>query len=178
MPLPAPIRQRFTKGEDMIKKFMCLMAALVMVSACDTTGVDDGSADANGAGAGGKMGVARPGTQEDLVVNVGDRVFFGFDKADLSAEARATLDRQSAWMKKYPSVSITMEGHADERGTREYNLALGERRATAAKNYLVASGVDAERVKTVSYGKERPAVLGSNEAAWAQNRRAVSVIAQ
>jgi len=172
------IRQRFTKGEAMLKKFMCLMAALVMVSACDTTGTDDGSAGANGAGAGGKMGVARPGTQEDLVVNVGDRVFFGFDKTDLSAEARATLDRQSAWMKKYPSVKITMEGHADERGTREYNLALGERRATAAKNYLVAAGITADRVKTVSYGKERPAVLGSNEAAWAQNRRAVSVIAQ
>jgi len=163
----------------MLKKFMCLMAALVMVSACDTTGTDDGSAGANGAGAGGnKMGVARPGTQEDLVVNVGDRVFFGFDKSDLSAEARATLDRQSAWMKKYPTVKITMEGHADERGTREYNLALGERRATAAKNYLVAAGITADRVKTVSYGKERPAVLGSNEAAWAQNRRAVSVIAQ
>lgn len=162
----------------MLKKFMCLMAALVMVSACDTTGTDDGSAGVDGAGAGGKMGVARPGSQEDLVVNVGDRVFFGFDKSDLSAEARATLDRQSAWMKKYPSVSITLEGHCDERGTREYNLALGERRASAAKNYLVASGVDASRVKTVSYGKERPAVLGSNEAAWAQNRRAVSVIAQ
>jgi len=163
----------------MIKKFMCLMAALVMVSACDTTGVDDGSAGADGMdGAGGKMGVARPGTQEDLVVNVGDRVFFDFDKSDLTAEARATLDRQSAWLKKYPSVAITMEGHCDERGTREYNLALGERRATSAKNYLVASGVDASRVKTVSYGKERPAVLGSNEAAWAQNRRSVSVIAQ
>lgn len=163
----------------MLKKFMCLMAALVMVSACDTTGVDDGSAGADGANsAGGKMGVARPGSQEDLVVNVGDRVFFGFDKSDLSAEARATLDRQSAWLKKYPSVSIVMEGHCDERGTREYNLALGERRAAAAKNYLVASGIEAGRIKTVSYGKERPAVLGSNEASWAQNRRAVSVIAQ
>jgi len=161
----------------MFKKLMCLMAALVMVSACDTTGTDDGSAGANGA-AGGKMGVARPGSQEDLVVNVGDRVFFGFDKSDLSAEARATLDRQSAWMKKYPAVKITLEGHCDERGTREYNLALGERRASAAKNYLVASGVTADRVKTVSYGKERPAVVGSNEASWAQNRRAVSVIAQ
>ena len=161
----------------MLKKFMCLTAALVMLAACDTTGDEDGMGGANGANAG-KMGAARPGTQEDLVVNVGDRVFFGFDKSDLSSEARATLDRQSAWMKKYPSVKITMEGHADERGTREYNLALGERRAAAAKNYLVAAGIAADRVKTVSYGKERPAVLGSNEAAWAQNRRAVTVVAQ
>lgn len=174
------IRQRFTKGENMFKKFMCLMAALVMVSACDTTGSDEGLGGADGAsgGAGGKMGVARPGTQEDLVVNVGDRVFFGFDKSDLTAEARATLDRQAAWMKKYPAVKATMEGHCDERGTREYNLALGERRAAAAKNYLVAAGIAADRVKTVSYGKERPAVLGSNEAAWAQNRRAVTVVMQ
>ncbi len=164
----------------MFKKFMCLMAALVLVAACDTTSDSDGLNNANGAnGAGaGKSSVARPGSQEDLVVNVGDRVFFGFDKSDLSAEARATLDRQVSWLKKYPSVSVTVEGHCDERGTREYNLALGERRATAAKNYIVAAGVDAARVKTVSYGKERPAVLGSNEAAWAQNRRAVTVVAQ
>ena len=156
----------------MFKKFLCLMAALVLVAACDTTGSDNGAAGANG------KTVARPGTQEDLVVNVGDRVFFGFDKSDLSAEARATLDRQVVWLKKYASLKVTIEGHADERGTREYNLALGERRATAAKNYLVAAGINADRVKTVSYGKERPAVLGSNEAAWAQNRRAVTVVTQ
>ncbi len=161
----------------MFKKFMCLMAALVLVSACDTTGSSDGTSGANGAN-GSKMGAARPGTQEDLVVNVGDRVFFGFDKSDLTAEARATLDRQAAWMKKYPAIKVTVEGHADERGTREYNLALGERRASAAQNYLVAAGVSADRVKTVSYGKERPAVLGSNEAAWAQNRRSVTVVTQ
>ncbi|NTU76395.1 MAG: peptidoglycan-associated lipoprotein Pal [Alphaproteobacteria bacterium] len=161
----------------MFKKFLCLMAALVMVAACDTTGTGEGDGGAGGAN-GGKMGAARPGTQEDLVVNVGDRVFYGFDKSDLTAEARATLDRQAAWLKKYPSVKVTMEGHADERGTREYNLALGERRATAAKNYLVAAGITSDRVKTVSYGKERPAVLGSNETAWAQNRRAVTVVTQ
>jgi peptidoglycan-associated lipoprotein len=163
----------------MIKKFLCLMAALVLVSACDTTADDEGSNNANAlANGAGKAAVARPGTQEDLVVNVGDRVFFGFDKSDVSAEARATLDRQAAWLKKYPSVKVTVEGHCDERGTREYNLALGERRATSAKNYLVAAGISADRLKTVSYGKERPAVLGSNEAAWAQNRRAVTVVAQ
>ncbi|MDD3288579.1 MAG: peptidoglycan-associated lipoprotein Pal, partial [Alphaproteobacteria bacterium] len=131
----------------------------------------------NGANGAGK-GIARPGTQEDLTVNVGDRVFFGFNKSDLSPEARATLDRQAAWLKKYATIKVTVEGHADERGTREYNLALGERRAVAAKNYLVAAGITADRVKTVSYGKERPAVLGSNEAAWAQNRRAVAVVLQ
>jgi peptidoglycan-associated lipoprotein len=162
----------------MFKKILCLMAALVLVSACDTTGSDEGANAANGANGANKAAVARPGTQEDLVVNVGDRVFFAFDKSDVSAEARATLDRQAAWLKKYPTVKVTLEGHADERGTREYNLALGERRATAAKNYLVAAGIAADRVKTISYGKERPAVLGSNEAAWAQNRRAVTVVTQ
>ena len=160
----------------MFKKVMCLMAALVLVSACDSMG--SGSGDGMNGGAGGKMGAAKPGTQEDLVVNVGDRVFFDYNESDLKPEARATLDRQAAWMKKYGSVSVTIEGHCDERGTREYNLALGERRATAVKNYLVADGVPADRVKTISYGKERPAVLGSNEAAWAQNRRGVSVVSQ
>lgn len=161
----------------MFKKFLCLMAALVLVAACDTTGSTDG---AGGAG-GGRMGAggpARPGTQEDLVVNVGDRVFFDFDSSDLKPEARATLDRQASWLKKYGAVRVTIEGHCDERGTREYNLALGERRATAVKNYLAAEGIKADRVKVVSYGKERPAVLGSNEASWAQNRRGVTVVTQ
>jgi len=167
----------------MFKRYMCLMAALVLVSACSTTGADEGvggagGMNANGTTANGSANAANPGTQEDLVVNVGDRVFFGFNKTDLSAEARATLDRQSTWLKQYPSVQISLEGHCDERGTREYNLALGERRANSAKNYLVAAGVTANRITTVSYGKERPAVLGSNEAAWAQNRRAVSIIVQ
>ena len=160
----------------MFKKIMCLMAALVLVSACDTTGDNEGNGGANGAG--GMKGAARPGTQEDMVVNVGDRVFFGFDKSDLTTEAQATLNRQAAWLKKYATAKVTIEGHCDERGTREYNLALGERRATAAKNYLVAAGIPAARISTVSYGKERPAVVGSNEAAWAQNRRDVTVVAQ
>ena len=166
----------------MIKKLMCLMAALVLVAACDTTGSNDGDGGANGMGGnggnGGKMGAAHPGTQEDLVVNVGDRVFFGLDKSDLSSEAQATLDRQAAWLKKYGSVKISVEGHCDERGTREYNLALGERRATAVKNYLVAAGIASSRVSTISYGKERPAVVGSNDQAWAQNRRGVTVVSQ
>jgi peptidoglycan-associated lipoprotein len=162
----------------MFKKLLCLMATLVLVSACDTTGVSEGEGGANGgaAGIGAGKGAARPGTQEDMVVNVGDRVFFSFDKSDLSTEAQATLDRQATWLKKYATAKVTIEGHCDERGTREYNLALGERRATAVKNYLVAAGIPAARVSTISYGKERPAVVGSNEAAWAQNRRSVTVV--
>jgi peptidoglycan-associated lipoprotein len=127
-----------------------------------------------GAGAGRE---ARPGTQEDLVANVGDRVFFDFDKYDIKAEGRATLDRQAAWLKRYSNIRLVIEGHCDERGTREYNLALGERRANAARQYLINQGIAANRLETISYGKERPVALGSNEAAWAQNRRAVSVVA-
>jgi peptidoglycan-associated lipoprotein len=159
----------------MFKKFMCLMAALVLVAACSSDNSGGGTGTENGAGGHGITEKDR-GTQIDLQVNVGDRVFFGFDKSDLAPEARATLDKQVAWLKKYGSVKVTIEGHCDERGTREYNLALGERRATTVKNYLVAEGISADRVKTISYGKERPAVLGSNEAAWAQNRRGVTVV--
>jgi len=164
----------------MFKKFMYLLAVLVLVTACESSGTNEGAGTGNGVnGRGGTGGgPANPGTQEDLVVNVGDRVFFGFDKSDLSEEARATLDRQSAWLKKYSSINVTIEGHCDERGTREYNLALGDRRAEAVKNYLVADGIGAGRVKTISYGKERPAVLGHNEEAWAQNRRGVTVVTQ
>ncbi len=117
-----------------------------------------------------------PGTQQDLVVNVGDRVFFGYDRYDLDPEARATLDLQAQWLQEYPYVTVTVEGHTDERGTREYNLALGERRATSVKNYLIAVGIDPRRITTVSFGKERPAVMESNPSAWAQNRRAVMVV--
>ncbi len=117
-----------------------------------------------------------PGSQQDLVVNVGDRVFFGYDQSDLSAEARATLDRQGALLKQYPNVSVTVEGHADERGTREYNLALGDRRATSTKSYLMSQGVDGSRINTISYGKERPAVPEASAAAWSQNRRTVTVV--
>lgn len=116
------------------------------------------------------------GTQQDLVVNIGDRVFFGYDQYDISNEAQGILRAQAEWMAKYPNVNLSIEGHCDERGTREYNLALGERRANSVKNYLTGLGVDSNRIHTVSYGKERPAVMGSNAEAWAQNRRAVSVV--
>jgi peptidoglycan-associated lipoprotein len=111
-----------------------------------------------------------------LVVNVGDRVFFDYDKSDLSPEARATVEALAAWMNSYPATTIGIEGHCDERGTREYNLALGERRASSVHDYLVALGVAPNRLTTISYGKERPAVLGSNEESWAQNRRDVFVV--
>jgi peptidoglycan-associated lipoprotein len=116
-----------------------------------------------------------PGSDEDFY-SLGDRVFFDFDKFSLKAPARRVLERQADWLNTYDNVSITIEGHCDERGTREYNLALGERRASAVKNYMISLGVDPGRVSTISYGKERPDALGSNEAAWSQNRRGVSVI--
>jgi peptidoglycan-associated lipoprotein len=116
------------------------------------------------------------GSAQDFIQNVGDRVFFDFDESNIRPEGQTTLQRQADWLKKYPNVSVTIEGHCDERGTREYNLALGLRRATAVRNALVAPHIPADRVKTISYGKEWPAVLGSNEGAWAQNRRGVTVL--
>ncbi len=116
------------------------------------------------------------GSKEEFVAEVGDRVFFGFDSSDLSGDAQMTLDRQGTWLQKYPSVRVTIEGHCDERGTREYNLALGERRANAVKDYLVARGVDGSRVVTISYGKERPMAFGNDETSWSQNRRGVTSI--
>ena len=116
------------------------------------------------------------GSQADFVASVAsDRVLFGTDKSDIDDKARATLRSQAEWLQRYPQKRITVEGHCDERGTREYNLALGDRRANAAKNYLAALGIDPSRITTISYGKERPEALGSDEASWAQNRRAVTV---
>jgi peptidoglycan-associated lipoprotein len=160
-------------------RILSAFAAVLLLAACESAPSDTGMA-AGGGGAGSSSSSAnqgpRPGSQEDLVVNVGDRVFFDFDQFSVRQDQRAVLDRQAAWLKKYPEVTVTVEGHADERGTREYNIALGNRRATAAKNYLVALGINPNRVQTISYGKERPAVAGSNEQAWSQNRRAVTVV--
>lgn len=120
-----------------------------------------------------------PGSQADFVNKVSaDRVFFDTDQSDLDATARATLDSQAKWLAQYPNTRITIEGHCDERGTREYNLALGDRRANAAKNYLAAAGVAVSRINTISYGKEHPDALGSDEASWAKNRRAVTITVQ
>ncbi|MBM3585859.1 MAG: peptidoglycan-associated lipoprotein Pal [Alphaproteobacteria bacterium] len=167
-------------------QILSVLAALVLVAACETTPEDTGAASGDGgsttsttstdtSGSTESTGPV-PGSQEDLNQNAGDRVFFGFDLYDLTAEAQETLRRQAEWMQTYGDVTVTVEGHCDERGTREYNLALGERRANAVKNFLVALGVDPARVATISYGKERPEVLGSDESAWAQNRRGVTLV--
>ncbi len=122
-------------------------------------------------------GQVRPGSNEDFRRSVqSNTVNFGVDLYDIDATARAILDDQAAWLARYPNVRVTLEGHCDERGTREYNLALGDRRANAAKNYLAAKGVDAGRMSVISYGKERPQALGSDEESYAQNRRAVTVV--
>jgi len=117
-----------------------------------------------------------PGSQEDLVANVGDRVFFDFNAATLRADAKGTLDKQAAWLGKYGGVNVQIAGNCDERGTEEYNLALGERRAHAAASYLTAKGVATARLTTISYGKDRPTAQGSDEQAWAQNRNAITSV--
>jgi peptidoglycan-associated lipoprotein len=119
---------------------------------------------------------AQPGSQQDFVVNVGDRVFFAVDHTDLSPEARGVLDRQAKWLQTYPNYTVTVEGHADERGTREYNFALGERRSTTTRDYLISRGVQPSRLKTISYGKERPVAVCEEESCFNQNRRAVTVL--
>ena len=126
----------------------------------------------------GAIGAERlgPGSQQDLAVVAGDRVFFEYDRSDISPEAQQILARQAEWLKRYPNVAVTIEGHTDERGTREYNLSLGERRAQAVKNVLSALGIPASRMTTISYGKERPEVPHSDQQSYAQNRRAVTVV--
>jgi len=127
-------------------------------------------------GAGGAGGTAAPGTSQDFTVNVGDRVFFDTDSSSIRADAQQTLARQAQWLNQYPQYSIVLEGHADERGTREYNLALGARRAAATRDYLAQRGVAANRIRTLSYGKERPVAVCDDISCWSQNRRAVTVL--
>jgi peptidoglycan-associated lipoprotein len=123
-------------------------------------------------------GAATPGSQQDFVVNVGDRVFFDTDSSELSPQARATLDKQAQWLNNYNRYAFTIEGHADERGTREYNIALGARRAQTVREYLISRGVQAQRMRTISYGKERPVAVCNDISCWSQNRRAVTVLNQ
>jgi peptidoglycan-associated lipoprotein len=154
-------------------KVLGAFAALALLAACESAT----DTAATGAGAAASGSTIRPGSQEDLIAQAGsDRVFFDYDSAAIRADQRPTLQRQAAWMGANPSVTVQVEGHADERGTREYNLALGQRRANAARDALVADGVAGGRISTISYGKDRPAALGSSEDAWAQNRRAVTVV--
>ncbi|HVX79421.1 MAG TPA: peptidoglycan-associated lipoprotein Pal [Bradyrhizobium sp.] len=127
-------------------------------------------------GAGGLANAAVPGSQQDFVVNVGDRVFFDSDQTDLSPQATATLDKQIQWLQAYPRYTFVIEGHADERGTREYNIALGARRAQSVRTYMVSHGINPSRMRTISYGKERPVAVCNDISCWAQNRRAVTVL--
>ncbi|GLI92947.1 peptidoglycan-associated lipoprotein Pal [Methylocystis echinoides] len=162
---------------------LVLMAALALAGCAKNTA--DEAADLAGAGgaggAGGRGGVSRsgvgaPGSPQDFANNIGDRVFFDSDSTDLTAQAQATLDRQAEWLNRYRTYSFTIEGHADERGTREYNFALGARRAEAAKSYLISRGVAASRIRTVSFGKERPVAVCDDISCWSQNRRAVTLL--
>ena len=161
-------------------KLLSLFAAVLLVAACETS--PERTASTGGGGAAPAVPAPAPQSpqslsmQEDMLLKVGDRIFFAFDRYDLNSESQSTLRRLKDWMEDNRNATITIEGHCDERGTREYNLALGERRADAARDYLVALGVNAGRLTTISYGKERPAVLGSNEDAWAQYRRDVFVV--
>ena len=162
---------------------IALIGAIALVAGCSNDGSDKGmeASGAAGAAAGGQSGIQQagmpaPNTPEYFKVVVGDRVFFGFDKYDLSPQAQQTLVKQAQWFAANPGTTAVIEGHTDERGTREYNLALGARRANSVRTFLVGQGVDPSRLRTVSYGKERPVALCSNESCWSQNRRAVTVV--
>jgi peptidoglycan-associated lipoprotein len=159
-------------------RLMGPLAALLFLAACSATTPPPPGAAGPPGGAGGAGGASAivPGSQQDLAATAGDRVFFAFDRSDINVEGQQTLEKQAAWLKQYPNVDVRIEGHCDERGTREYNLALGERRANAVKNVLIAEGVSPARVSTISYGKERPIVLGHDEEAWAQNRVAITTV--
>lgn len=161
----------------MKKTALALASALLLLAACDSNSTDNAANGGTGLTAGGVgQGGGILGTTADGV-NVGDRVLFETDSSVVNAEGQAVLAQQAEWLKANGSVNVLIEGHADERGTREYNLALGERRATAVKNYLSSLGITGARVSTTSFGKERPAVTGNDESSWSQNRRAVTVIA-
>jgi len=146
-------------------------------NAAGTGGANSGAGmGAGGMGGAGGAGHAAPGSQEDLAQSAGDRIFFDTDRSSLNAQATATLDRQAAWLQQYPQVKIWVAGNCDERGTEEYNLALGQRRANSDRDYLVAHGVGRSRIETISYGKTRPIDASSTPEAWAQNRNAITSI--
>jgi peptidoglycan-associated lipoprotein len=169
----------------MIKRLLPLFAASFLLAACETASTvsGDGSSEvqsSNSAATSSSASAAEaPSARtiaENQLASVGNTVLFGFDSASLTDAAQATLNRQAAFMQASPTLRVIIGGHADERGTREYNLALAERRAAATRDYLVAKGVNAARVRIISYGKERPVAVGSNDASWAKNRRAVTAL--
>jgi peptidoglycan-associated lipoprotein len=150
-------------------KFAAVILAGIAIAGCAKNPIEQTGAMAS---------AATPGSQQDFVVNVGDRVFFDTDSSDLSVQARATLDKQAEWLSHYDRYAFTIEGHADERGTREYNIALGARRAQTVRDYLISRGISAQRMRTISYGKERPVAVCDDISCWSQNRRAVTVLDQ
>ena len=156
----------------MTAKLGAVVLAMAFLAACSSTKEEPPPPSSSGP----SSSTIRPGTQEDLKTNVGDTIYFDFDSHAIRADAQATLQKQAAWLQKFPAVRLVVEGHCDERGTREYNLALGDRRAYAVKEYLVSLGIDANRLQTKSYGKERPVCTESDEACWAQNRRGYSQV--
>ena len=162
----------------MLKKLLLLVVTGFFLASCPPTNTQQGGDvdAASSSTSSGSDSSITAGTQEDLIVNVGDRVFFEFDSSELTVDAQATLDAQAAWLMQYSGTNITIEGHADERGTREYNLALGDKRAFAVYSYLAQAGIDTNRMEYISWGKERPEVVGSDETAYSQNRRGVTTV--
>jgi peptidoglycan-associated lipoprotein len=157
-----PSAMRFIQGA----KLALVLAAALTMAACANNPTQTGAL----------AGAAAPGSQQDFVVNVGDRVFFESDSTELTPQSRATLDKQAQWLAQYGQYQFTIEGHADERGTREYNIALGAKRSQTVRQYLVARGIQSNRMRTISYGKERPVAVCNDISCWSQNRRAVTVL--
>jgi peptidoglycan-associated lipoprotein len=155
----------------MNSKILGALAIVALLAACA-----DKNTSASTAGAGATTSGPAPGSEEDLVANVGDRIFFDFNQSSLKPDARSTLDRQAGWLAKYQQVNVQVAGNCDDRGTEEYNLALGQRRANSSRDYLVARGVAGARISTISYGKDRPTALGDNDQAWAQNRNTITSV--
>ena len=153
-------------------KIALALVGMLVLAGCSKSEKPDLLAQ-NGADSGTQVS---PGSERDFIVNVGDRVYFPVDQTSLTPEGMETLRRQAQWLTQYPNVTIQVEGHADERGTREYNIALSARRSTVSREFLISQGVDASRIATIAYGKERPVALCEEESCWAQNRRSVTVI--
>lgn len=163
MVIPAPI--------NTVMRAAAMMLFVVVLAACSRSATDN-----VGLTGVGNTGAGTPGSQQEFIVTVGDRVFFTTDSSSLTSEAMATLDKQAQWLNQYPNYRIMIEGHADERGTREYNIALGARRSSIVVNYLVGRGVNAQRITSQSFGKERPVAICNDISCWSQNRRAVTVV--
>ncbi|MCX2560521.1 peptidoglycan-associated lipoprotein Pal [Acetobacter farinalis] len=155
-------------------KYIAALSMVALLSACAHEKANTG--DSSGAATAMQPSGPVPGSEADLVATAGDRVLFALNKSGLTSEAQATLDKQAAWLAQYPQVNVEIAGNCDDRGTEEYNIALGQRRANAARDYLVAKGVASSRISTISYGKDRPTQEGDDESAWAQNRNAITAV--